>query len=135
MSVLKGFIMTKINEKVLILGASDNPRRYSHRAFAMLRTHGHMPVPVHPHLHDIEGIPCYATIDDAARSAGPIDTLTIYVNSSVSSALAESILKLRPRRIIFNPGAENPALQSLAQQKGIECIEGCTLVMLSTGQF
>ena len=101
----------------------------------MLRTHVHVPVPVQPQLADIEGVPCISTIDEAFRKAGPIDTLSIYVNSSVSSTLVESILKMSPRRIIFNPGAENPALQELAEKKGIECIEACTLVMLSTGQF
>lgn len=66
---------------------------------------------------------------------GEADTITVYVNPSVSSGLEEAFLRARPRRVIFNPGAENPDLADRLREAGIEVEEACTLVLLNTGQF
>jgi len=65
----------------------------------------------------------------------PIDTITVYLSAANSDRIAESILENRARRVIFNPGAENPALGVRLRAEGVEVIEACTLVLLSTGQF
>ncbi len=119
-------------ERVVIIGASNNPERYSHRALLLLRQHGHEVVPVHPKLAEIEGIPVVA---DLARISGPVDTVTMYVGSSISSGLQAKLIALKPTRIIFNPGAENASLEEALQKAGIACEEACTLVLLNTGQF
>jgi len=119
-------------ERVVIIGASNNPERYSHRALLLLRKHGHAVVPVHPKLQEIEGIPVVA---DVALISGPVDTVTMYVGPAISAELQEKLLALKPRRIIFNPGAENAPLAAALQKAGIACEEACTLVLLSTGQF
>ena len=119
-------------ERVVIIGASNNPDRYSHRALLLLRQHGHAVVPVHPKLAEIEGIPVVA---DVALISGPVDTVTMYVGSAISSGLQDRLIALKPRRIIFNPGAENASLVVALQKAGIACEEACTLVLLSTGQF
>lgn len=119
-------------ERVAILGASDNPERYSHRAQLMLRQHGHEVVPVNPKLAVIEGTP---VVPDLGSIAGAVDTLTMYVGPHVSSGLAGAILALKPRRVIFNPGTENPALEASLSAAGISCENACTLVLLTTGAF
>lgn len=119
-------------ETVVIIGASNNPERYSHRALLMLRKHGHEVVPVHPKLAEIEGIPVVA---DVSLIAGPVDTVTMYVGAAISSGLQDKLIALKPRRIIFNPGAENAPLVDALQKAGITCEEACTLVLLNTGQF
>jgi len=124
--------MSKSAETVAILGASPKPDRYAYRAFEMLRQHGHRPVPINPAFDDILGEKCYPTIAEAPK---PIDTVTMYLGAARSNPLIEEIIAAKPQRIIMNPGAENPALAEKAGAAGIEIIEGCTLVMLSTGQF
>jgi len=119
-------------ETVVIIGASNNPERYSHRALLMLRKHGHEVVPVHPKLAEIEGIPVVA---DVSLITGPVDTVTMYVGAAISSGLQDKLITLKPRRIIFNPGAENATLADALQKAGIACEEACTLVLLNTGQF
>jgi len=119
-------------ERVVIIGASNNPERYSHRALLLLRKHGHEVVPVHPKLAEIEGIPVVA---DVSLITGPVDTVTMYVGAAISSGLQDKLITLKPRRIIFNPGAENAALADALQKAGIACEEACTLVLLNTGQF
>jgi predicted CoA-binding protein len=119
-------------ERVVIIGASNNPERYSHRALLMLRKHGHEVVPVHPKLAEIEGIPVVA---DVSLITGPVDTVTMYVGAAISSGLQDKLITLKPRRIIFNPGAENATLADALQKAGIACEEACTLVLLNTGQF
>jgi hypothetical protein len=59
----------------------------------------------------------------------------MYVGVANQPEWYDYILKTKPKRIIFNPGTENPDLYKKAQKEGIECIEACTLVMLNTGQY
>ena len=118
--------------KIAILGASKNPDRYAYKAFKMLQEYGHTPYPVTPKFADIEGVPAVTKLTDLRE---PIDTLTMYVGPDISSQLSNDILKLKPRRVIFNPGSENPKLQETLVQDGIEVEEACTLVLLRTNQF
>lgn len=117
---------------VAVIGASDHPDRYSYMAVMLLREKGHTVFPVHPKLKEVEGIKVYSSLKDISAS---LDTLTLYVSEELSSKIGEDILKASPRRIIFNPGAENPALEARAREKGVETLEACTLTMLKTGQF
>lgn len=119
-------------ERVVIVGASNNPERYSHRALLLLRKHGHEVVPVHPKLTEIEGI---SVVSDLSAISGPVDTVTMYVGAAISAGLQEKLIALKPRRVIFNPGAENAALADALTQTGIAYEDACTLVLLNTGQF
>lgn len=117
---------------VAILGASKSPERYAYLAFKMLQEYGHKPFPVTPKFAELEGVKAYPVLSEIPEK---IDTLTMYVGPEISSKLARDILALRPRRVIFNPGSENPVLQSEMVGAGIEVEEACTLVLLRTKQF
>lgn len=114
------------------MGASRKPTRYSYKAVKLLAENGHIPFPVHPMIPDVDGIPVHGRIADIAE---PIDTITVYLSAKNSNTVANDILGAGARRVIFNPGAENPDLASKLEEKGIETVEACTLVMLKTGQF
>jgi uncharacterized protein len=118
--------------RVVILGASDKPDRYSYKAMKMLQEYGHEVVLVHPNLKSIEGI---AVLGSLSQVTGEFDTLTMYVSPEVSSKLEADIKNKKPKRIIFNPGSENSVLQNQLKNENIEIVEGCTLVMLRTNQF
>ena len=124
--------MNRINQRVVVMGASHKPERYSNQAVRLLHEHGHQVVPVHPRLDVLEGLPVAHRLGDIA---GAVDTLTLYVGPDISSAAADAILALKPGRVIFNPGTENPALESRLDQAGIPHERACTLVLLRTGQF
>ena len=117
---------------VAILGASPKPDRYAYKALEMLHQYGHRTLPINPAFEEIRGEKCYPTIGAAP---GPIDTVTLYLGQARSNPLIDEIIKAKPRRIIMNPGAENQDLAERAEDAGIEVVEGCTLVMLQTGQF
>ncbi len=119
-------------ERVVIVGASNKPDRYAYRAMQSLLQHGHDVVLVHPTLAEIEGHP---VLPDLNQVSGPVDTVTLYVGPAISSNLAAALIALRPRRVLFNRGTENPALQSQLSAAGIACEEACTLVLLATGAF
>lgn len=123
------------SQNVAILGASENPERYSFKALQNLISKGHHALPINPNLEKILGHKCYNSIQEIIDSEIAVDTLTLYVNAEISSNLEEIILTLHPKRVIFNPGAENKELKQALSSQGIECIEVCTLVMLSTNQF
>jgi predicted CoA-binding protein len=117
---------------VAVLGASNKPERYSFQAVKLLAEKGHTVCPVHPALATIDGVPVFKQLGDILV---PLHTLTVYVGPERSTALAAAILTARPQRVIFNPGAENPALAQQLQATGIQVENACTLVLLRTGQF
>lgn len=118
--------------RVAVLGASTNEERYSFKAVRMLKEHGFDPVPVHPAGHVVDGLTAAKSLSDIT---GTVDTLTMYVGEKISSQQLDLILKLKPRRVVFNPGAENKDLEAKLTAAGIEVVEACTLVMLRTEQF
>lgn len=118
--------------QVAIVGASNKPDRYSYKALKSLVQHGHTPIPLHPLLSDIEGVPVVKNLESLPQG---IDTITLYVNARVSTELEKKLVQVRPRRIIFNPGTENPELEEKLVKQGIIAQRACTLVLLSTNQF
>lgn len=117
--------------KTLIIGASPNPERFSYRAANRLLDQGHEIILAGIKKGSIRGIP----IIPVNEVNEPVDTITLYINPSLQKQYYDKILRLKPRRIIFNPGTENDELMMLADKAGIETIEACTLVMLGTGQY
>lgn len=117
---------------VAVLGASTNEERYSFKAVRMLKEHNHRPIPVHPSGHTVDGV---ATLKSLSDITEPVDTVTCYVNEKISDGEYDRIVSLKPRRVIFNPGAENENLAAKLEAAGIEVVRACTLVMLRTGQF
>ena len=119
------------SKKTLVLGASNNPERYSFLAVNKLANHGHSVVPVGIKVGSIQDM----KILNGMPIVEGIDTVTLYLNPKNQEQYYDYILSLKPRRIIFNPGTENKAFAAVARKQGIETIEACTLVMLSTGQY
>ncbi len=119
------------NKKTLVLGASDNPKRYSYLAINKLRSNGIETVAIgkrNTKVADVEVV----TKKEAFKN---IDTVTLYLSPRNQKEYYDYIFSLRPKRIIFNPGAENEELSDLAEAHGIKPLEACTLVMLTTNQF
>ncbi len=119
------------NKKTLILGASDNPSRYSFLALNKLKAHGHTVVAIGKKESEVNGV----AIKKEKESMNDIDTVTLYLNPAHQKEYYDYILSLHPKRIIFNPGTENDELAEMAASKGIQPMEACTLVLLSTGQY
>ena len=118
-------------KKTLVLGASDNPARYSYLAIHRLRNHGHPVVAVGRRNTHVADVP----VEKEKKPFDEVDTVTLYLNAGHQKEYYDYILSLKPRRIIFNPGAENDELSALAKKNNIEPLEACTLVMLSTNQY
>ena len=118
-------------KKTLVLGASQNPERYSYLALQRLAAHQH-PIAA---LGAKKGQVGETIIETEKKAFDNVDTVTMYLNPQRQKEYYDYILSLHPKRIIFNPGAENDELAGLAEEKGIQVMEACTLVLLSTGQF
>ena len=119
------------SKKTLVLGASDNPSRYSYLAVNRLRSHGHPVVAIGKKNVMVADVP----IEKEKKDWKDVDTVTLYLNPTHQQQYYDYILSLKPKRIIFNPGAENDELADLAIKNGITPIEACTLVLLSTNQY
>jgi len=125
-------VIPEAKRNVAVLGASQNPERYSNQAVRLLASFDYRPIPVNPAFEEIEGVQCFRRLADVDE---PVHTITIYMNAAHSTPLIDEILATNPQRIIMNPGAENEELAAAASGARIEVVEGCTLVMLRTGLF
>lgn len=114
-----------------MVGASINQERYSFRVANMLKDHGHDLELFGIKRGKIRGI----SIKNNWSEIKEIDTVTMYMAPRHQKLYFEPIIALNPRRIIFNPGSENPVFYELLKSKEIEIVIACTLVMLSTNQY
>ena len=120
-----------MNKKTLVLGASDNPSRYSYLAINRLRNNGHEVAAIGRKATTVADV----NIETEKKDFKDIDTITLYLRPEHQKEYYNYILSLKPKRIIFNPGAENDELYDLAKENNIQPMEACTLVLLSTGQY
>lgn len=120
------------SETVAVIGASAKEDRYSNKAMKMLAEYGHIAVPIAVATDAILGQKAYARLADVPVA---VDTVTMYVGPARQTDLLEAIVAARPKRVIFNPGSENPDTYDRLKDAGIEPVEACTLVLLRTGQF
>jgi len=121
----------KTKKKTVVVGASANPLRYSHRAVEMLKANGHPVEAVGLRAGEIEGVEIKTDLirfDD-------VDTVTLYVGPKNQESWKDYIKSLKPNRVIFNPGAENDEFGAELKSEGIEVEEACTLVLLSMGSY
>ncbi|KAA5537014.1 CoA-binding protein [Taibaiella lutea] len=119
------------NKKTLVIGASEEPSRYANMAIKSLRKHEHDVVAIGKTSGKVMDV----NFDKKMEAFENVDTVTLYINPSRQEAYYDYILSLKPKRIIFNPGTENIELERIAEGEGIETMEACTLVLLSTGQY
>ncbi len=118
-------------KKTLILGASTNSARYSYLVANKLVRKGYPIVNVGRKVGEVAGV----AIEPAEKIHTDIDTITLYVGPKNQEPYYDYILNTKPKRVIFNPGSENPELAAKLRAEGIEPVEACTLVMLNTGQY
>jgi len=119
-------------ERVIVLGATDNPARFSYKAMHALADHGHDPIPVGIKNATVLG---KQIITDRENFLENIDTITLYVGPVNQPMWYDYILATKPKRIIMNPGTENPELMQLAKENDIEVVVDCTLVLLAQGRY
>lgn len=123
--------MRKQSKKTVVIGATENRDRYANRAAHSLLIHGHEIELVGLRPGKIDGHPIHTgqpVLED-------VDTVTMYVGPRNQTGLYEYIKSLKPKRVIFNPGTENPEFEKELRAEGIDPIEACTLVMLSVGTY
>ena len=115
----------------LVLGASENPERYSFKAVERLLSQGYPVVAVGRREGSLLGIP----IQTELPKKGEIHTLSLYLSPKNQIHWEEAVLELEPQRLIFNPGTENPAFAKRLEAQGVNTLQACTLVLLATDQY
>ncbi len=119
-------------EYVVVIGASSKPERYSNKAVTLLTEKGYKVIPVHPAIKEVNGIDVVANIKEIDME---VDTVCLYVNGPMVENIIDDIINSKPRRVIFSPGTESPAAKKILDEKGIETLNACTLVLLKSNQF
>ncbi len=122
---------TMKNKKTLVLGATAKPEKYAFKAITMLVEKGHSVLAIGSNTGDVAGI----TIRTKNIPLKNIDTVTLYLNPSRQREYYNYIIETKPKRVIFNPGTENPEFYQLLQSNGIKVEVACTLVLLATNQY
>ena len=121
----------KTEKKTLVMGASTNPDRYAYRAVKMLQQYGHPVVAIGKKEEDLGNI----HIEKELIHFDGVDTVTLYLNPMNQKQYYDYIVSLKPKRVVFNPGTENPELYAILKENNIEVEVACTLVMLSVGNY
>ncbi len=120
------------DHRVVVLGASPKPWRYANQAVRLLIEQGYQVLPVHPKIAQIEGL---SVTHDLKAIRHRIHTLTVYIGPERTRPLIQSILRLRPGRVILNPGTESEEFENQLHEHRIPFLHACTLVLLRTNQF
>ncbi len=121
-----------MRERVVVLGASSKPERYSYKAISLLQEYDHIPIPVSIRDEEILGCKPFKSISQIEE---PVDTVTLYVNPKILSEAVDDIIAISPKRVIMNPGTESAEATQKFNQHGIRVIEACTLLLLITKQY
>jgi uncharacterized protein len=124
--------MERKKQKVVVLGASAKPDRYSNKAVYRLKEKGYEVIPVHPRFKEIYDLPVISSLSEINEE---IDTVSLYIGPKGVKPLIPEIIKLKPKRVILNPGTEDPELEEALVKNGIRPVAACTLVLLATEQF
>lgn len=119
------------NKKTLVLGASDKPERSAFKAIKLLVDKGHSVLAIGQNSGDVAGI----KIQTKAIPLKNIDTVTLYLNPARQRNYYNYLVETKPKRVIFNPGTENPEFYQLLQLNNIKVEVACTLVLLTTNQY
>ena len=120
-----------MNKKTLVIGASPNPARYGFKATDMLNEYKHEVVA----FGIKKGMVNEHPIVNQLPSDTDFDTITLYLNPQNQEQYHDYIIRLKPKRVVFNPGTENPEFEKRLIENGISPLEACTLVLLRTGQY
>lgn len=118
-------------KKTLVIGASENPERYSNKAIRALLAHNHEVVALGLKKGMVQDVSFHTEKEDFED----IDTVTLYVGPQNQKEYYSYIIGLKPRRVIFNPGTENPELIAQLKTAGIYAEIACTLILLATDQY
>ena len=119
------------NKKTLVLGASTKPDRYAFKAITMLVEKAHAVLAIGQNAGEVAGV----TIRTKNIPLANIHTVTLYLNAARQKEFYNYILETKPKRVIFNPGTENPEFVQLLESNNIKTETACTLVLLSTNQY
>ena len=119
------------NKKTLVLGASPKPDRYAFKAITMLVDKGHSVIAIGQNAGEVAGI----TIRTKNIPLANIDTVTLYLNPARQRDYYNYIVETKPKRVVFNPGTENPEFYQLLELNKIKVEVACTLVLLATNQY
>jgi predicted CoA-binding protein len=119
------------NKKTLVLGATVKPDRYAFKAVSMLVEKGHSVLAIGQNAGEIAGI----KIQTKAIPLKNIDTISLYLNPARQRDYYNYIVEAKPKRVVFNPGTENPELYQLLELNDIKVEVACTLVLLATNQY
>lgn len=120
-----------VKKETLVIGASVKPERYSYKAIEKLVKYGHSVKAISLKKGEVAGI----TFNTEHKPFKDIHTVTMYVGPQNQSTYYDYIISLKPQRVIFNPGTENPVFYKKLNNNGIKVVEACTLVLLSTNQY
>jgi predicted CoA-binding protein len=119
------------NKKTLVVGASTKPDRYAFKAITALVAQGHSVLAIGQNTGNVAGTKIYTKTIPLAS----IHTVSLYINPDRQRDYYNYIIEASPKRVIFNPGTENPEFYSLLAQNNIKAEVACTLVLLATNQY
>lgn len=115
----------------LVMGATTRKDRYAYMAVQSLREHNQQVIAFGVDIGMIGDV----SIENEWNPDWKVDTITLYLNPRRQVEYYDDMIALKPKRVIFNPGTENPEFMAKLRAAGIHAEIACTLVLLSIGKY
>lgn len=116
------------SRRIAIVGASPRPDRPSSGVLHDLADAGYEVIPVNPNADQIDGIPCYPTLE-AAAVTGPIDIVDVFRRADACIEPAEAAVRIRARCLWLQLGIANREAGRIAHEGGLAVVmDRCTAI-------
>lgn len=109
------------------VGATKNAEKYGYQIFKSLKSRGYEVYPVNPRLKELEGVKCYASLDDIPVK---VDVVDFVVPPEVTEVILKDCKRLGLDRVWLQPGSESEAAIAYCHENNLKVVHD-VCVMLS----
>ena len=119
---IDGFLACK---RIAVVGVSRNPKDFSRVLFAEFRRRGYEVSPVCPKSSEIDGIPCFARVQDVPSR---LQAAVLLTNPTVTGQVVRDCVEAGIRRVWMyrasGAGAVSESAVAFCQSVGIQVVPG-----------
>lgn len=125
--------MLRNAKTIAVLGMSNKPHRASYNIGKYLAKHGYRVLPVNPALDEIDGAPCYPTLEEAQAAArqqsaaGPdapgVDLVDVFRASEHVPQIVDDVIRLGIPYLWLQDEVVHDEAVARARAAGVKCVQ------------
>jgi hypothetical protein len=112
---------------IALVGASPRRERPSNSVMRYLLDAGYRVIPVRPHVREVHGVPCVASL---AEIDEPIDLVDVFRRADACPGVAREAVEAGAKAVWLQLGLVSPEARRIAEDAGLEYVENeCTAIV------